>query len=343
MAIIISPEIRGQECNGNITYSYLFEPLRINVQETDPLAMKLYVEVERYNIQDKTVRVPFNDGSMSLPRYVEVDLIPGRAITFDLAEVMQQLHFAGVYKIATVADIETSYKDMIISKYIYLFKLTSNITTTPVEVRKLPILGGRDFRGFNSLVNYTQPMNEFELYGVNQNELAKKWANYRFYSTTLINPTSSNNLSPNITLIPQVGSEVPQGGVLYWKSRLGGWMFWGFDIEERSSSNSYEGKLEVSLFESTKPINGEPYIPVDYISVSSDYTVTLKSLRLTKQQLLAVSAIDFSPCVYYAADNSGKLELMRLSSSTAPYKNLANGGDFSVSLKSISNNSQKTA
>jgi hypothetical protein len=120
-------------------------------------------------------------------------------------------------------------------------------------------------------------------------------------------------------------------------------MFWGFDIEERSSSNSYEGKLEISLFESTKPIDGEPYIPVDYISVSSSYTVTLKSLGLKKLELLAVSGIDFSPCIYYAADDSGKLELMRLSSSTAPYKNLANGGDFSVSLKSISNNSQKTA
>lgn len=343
MAIIITPEIRGQECSETISYCYLFEPLRINVEESDPLAVKLYVEVERYNIQDKTVLVPFEDGSTSLPRYIEIDLYPNRGVTFDLAEVMQQLHFAGVYKVATIAEIETSYEEMIVSKYIYKFKLTSNLTVIPVVVTKLPILGGRSFRDYKSTVNFNQPLNEFDYYGINQDELVKKWSNYMFYKTSLKDPGSGDNLQPNVTLIQQAGIQFPNGGVLYWKSRFGGWMFWGFDLEERSSSGSYEGKLEVGLFESTKPKNGEPYIQVDYISISSSYTVQLKSLGLTQLQLLAVSGIDSSAAIYYAADNSGKLELMRLLSSSSPYKNLAKGGDFSVSLKSISNNTQKTA
>jgi hypothetical protein len=343
MAIIITPEIRGQECNENITYSYLFEPLRINVEESNPSATKLFVEIERYNIVNKTVLVPFEDGSTSLPRYVDIDLIPGRSVSFDLSEVMQQLHIAGVYKVATIAEIETSYEEMICSKYIYLFKVTSDLTTTPTIIKKLPILGGRDFGNFSSTVPTTQVLNEYEYYGIDQNELAKKWANYMFYKVQLKDPTSGNNLQPVVSLIPQVGPEFPNGGVLYWKSRFGGWMWWGFDIEERNSSGSYEGSLEVSMFESTKEKEGEPYIPVDYVSVSSNYTVNLKSIGLTQTQLLAVSGIDSSPAIYYAADNSGKLELMRLASSTTPYKNQANGGDFSVSLKSISKTSQKTA
>lgn len=343
MAIIINPEISGQECNGSITYSYLFEPLRINVQESNVLATKLYVEIERYNIQDKTVKVPFADGSLSLPKYVDIDLIPNQSVTFDLSEVMQQLHEAGVFKIATIADIELSYENMIVSKYIYLFKFTTDTTTEPVLVQKLPILGGRSFQQFTPTVPVSQPLTEFDYYGIDKAVLAKRWANYMFYATTLKDPASGNNVQPNVTLIPQVGPEFPNGGVLYWKSRFGGWMFWGFDIENRASSGSYSGDLEVAMFESTKPINGNPYIPVNYISVESQYTVELKSIGLSNLELLAVSGIDSAAVVYYAADNSGKLELMRVKGSSSPYKNLAKGGDFSVSLKSISKTSQKTA
>lgn len=342
MAIIVTPEIRGQECNENITYNYLFEPLRINVEETDPLAVKLFVEIERYNIVDKTVLVPFGTTN-SLPKYVEIDLIPGVSVSFDLSEVMQQLHFARVYKVATIAEIETSYEEMIVSKYIYHFKITTDKTTTPVVIKKLPILGGRTFQQFNAEVPNTQPLNEFEYYGINQDQLAKRWANYQFYKSSLKDPLSGNNLQPNVTSILQVGSEFPNGGVLYWKSRFGGWMFWGFDIQEDSSTSNYEGDLTVSLFESTKRKEGDPYIPVNYVSVTSEYTVQLKAIGLSNLELQAVSGISASPAVYFAKDNSGKLELMKLTSASAPLKNLAKGGDFTVNLKSISINSQKTA
>ena len=345
MAIIIVPEISGQECNENITYSYLFEPLRINVEETNPLAVKLFVEIERYSIADKTVLVPF-DGASSLPKYIEIDLIPGVTVSFDLSEVMQQLHFARVYKVATIADIETSYEEMIISKYIYHFKLTTDLNIVPVIIKKLPILGGRTFQQFTPTVHtplVPQPLNEFDYYGINQDELAKRWANFLFYKSSLKDPLSGNNLQPNVTLIPQVGSEFPNGGVLYWKSRFGGWMFWGFDIQEDTSSGSYEGQLAVSLFESTKRVFGNPYIPVNYTSITTEYSIQLKSIGLSNKELQAVSGINASPAIYFAKDNSGKLELMRLTSSSAPIKNLAKGGDFTVSLKSISTNTQKTA
>lgn len=343
MAVIITPEIRGQECNEAITYSYLFEPLRINIEETNPLATKLYVEVERYNIVDKTVLVPFLNGVNSLPKYVEIDLIPNRPVTFDLSEVMQQLHLAGVYKVATLSEIELSYEEMIVSKYIYLFKVTSDLSSEPAIVKKLPIIGGRTFGQFDASVLDTQVLNEFEYFGLDQDEIAKRWSNFIFYKAALKDVNSGNNLQPAVSTISSPTVLTPEGGVLYWKSRFGGWMFWGFDLEKRNSSNSYQGDLGVSMFESTKKQNGDPYIPVDYISIESSYTLELKSLGLSKLELQAVAGIDSSPAIYYAANNSGKLELMRLASSTSPYSNLATGGDFTVSLKAISKTSQKTA
>lgn len=342
MAIVIVPEIRGQECSDLITYNYLFEPLRINITETEPLATKLYVEVERYNISDKTIPIPFEDGTLSLEKYVDIDLIPNVSVTFDLAEVMQQLHKAGVFRVATIADLETSYESMVVSQYIYVFKFTSNATEEPVIVKKLPIIGGRDFGSFNPLVLPTQPLTEFEYYGLNPVELAKKFSNYLFYKATLKTPDSQDNLQPTIETLSSPTILTPKGGVLYWKSRFGGWMFWGFDIEKRNSTGTYSGNLEVGMFESTKRQQGDPFVPVDYMEVSSTYTIELKSLSLSKLMLLALSGIDSSPVIYYAADNSGKLELMRLTNSSSPYTNLANGGDFSVTLKSISKTFQKT-
>jgi len=106
--------------------------------------------------------------------------------------------------------------------------------------------------------------------------------------------------------------------------------------------SNYTGKLDVGMFESTSPVYGNAYVPVDYTGLDMSYSLSLKSLSLSSDELKAVSGIALSPAIYYVSDFSGKLELMRLSSSTAPIGNIANGGDFSVSLKSISNTSQKT-
>lgn len=344
MAIIVSPEIRGQECSEDITYSYLFEPLRINVTETEPTATKLFVEIEIYNIKNQSIPIAFPDGSFSLQRYVEIDLVNSLPVTFDLSEVMIQLHDARVYKIATIADIELSYKRTVVSEYIYVFKLTTDKTENPIIIKKLPIIGGRSFNQFGAKVTNLQPLTEFEYYGLNPLEIANYWTNFRFFKTTLRDLSIGDNFQPRVLDIHSFPSnKTADAGVLIWKSRFGGWMFWGFDIERREISNSYEGSLEVSMFESTNRIEGDPYIPVDYVNISSSNTVELKALALSQKELLAVSGINSSPAIYYAENNSGKLELMRLASASTPYSSLANGGDFTVSLKSISKTSQKTA
>ena len=118
-------------------------------------------------------------------------------------------------------------------------------------------------------------------------------------------------------------------------------MFWGFDIQRKTFSQNYEGSLNVGMFESTDDAGGKPFIPVDYTGVTSSYNLELKALSLTAIELLAVSGIASAPIVYYADNINGKFELMRVSSFSAPISNIANGGDFTVSLKAISTTSHK--
>lgn len=339
--ILIQPEIRNQQADNTITYCYLFEPLRINITDSNNAARKLYVEVERYDIKDKTTLVPFSVGVNSLQRYVEIDMIQGVDVTLDLSQVMIQLHNANVFKIAGIGDIQTSYENMIVSQYYYNFKFTSDVNSEPVIVKKLPILGGRSFRDFQPTVSYNQPLTEFDLLGIDKLELANRWSNYIFFDVQLSN-LFGNNIQPTITPIDSTPINTPTGGVLYWKSRLGGWMFWGFDLDKRIVSGKQSGDIKVQMFESTKRVNGDPYVPVDYTSIESSEVIELKSLGLSNLELLAVSGIASSPAVYYASDDSGKLELVKIASSSAPYNNLATGGDFTVTLQSISNTTQKT-
>ena len=113
-------------------------------------------------------------------------------------------------------------------------------------------------------------------------------------------------------------------------------MSWGFDIKTESEQLSYEGNLDSEMFESTAEEGGNPFIPTDYTKVTTSCSLNLKALSLSSLELQVVRGINFSPAVYYMRDNSGKLELMRLSSASVPISSLSNGGDFSVSLSSIS-------
>ena len=96
------------------------------------------------------------------------------------------------------------------------------------------------------------------------------------------------------------------------------------------------------MFDSTSRTNGNPFIPVDYTGISSSYSIDLKSFSLITSELMAVSGISSSIVAYYQETNISKLELMRISSVSVPLKNLADGGDFSLSLQSISKTNQKS-
>jgi hypothetical protein len=130
--------------------------------------------------------------------------------------------------------------------------------------------------------------------------------------------------------------DAPCEGVIYWKSKLGGWQCWGMNLKTTKINGSYSGNIDNGMFESSNFTGaGNAYIPVNYTSVNSSTSITLKCLSLSKEELIAVAEINGSPAVYYQSGPSEKLELMKLTSATAPIKTHINGGDFSVSLSGL--------
>lgn len=334
MAITINSVILNQQANSELSYCYLYEPLKIKVVESETTARKMYIDIERYSIADKTLVDSFI-------KYVDFDISLGRGIIFDLMEITQQLHKAELYKFSDIHDFKIMINQNIVSKYYYKYKIYTDITVTTTDILKLPIVGGRDFSQFTAAVTAASPLTEFDYYGLDKVSLQKRWGATDFLQFSLP-PLTGTNYFPLISN-PTGGNQFgADGGIVYFKSRFGGWMFWGFDIVRKSFANNYVGDLNVGMFESMSNDGGKPFIPVDYTAVNSTYSLELKALNLTTLELKAVAGIAASPAVYYAESIGSRFELMRISSATAPYSNIAKGGDFSLSLKSISTTTHKT-
>lgn len=335
MAITITPQILGQTATATCSYCYLYEPFRIFAEESNILATKLYIDIELISTDTEVVIETLTD-------YVEKDLAPNVGITIDLMKVVRQINDSNIWKYSSVNQLAstTGYLS-VLANYRFRFNIRTDITTAPVSVYKMPIIGIRNMEQMSDVaVAESSPMNEFQYYGLDEAELKTRWSGISFITTELLNPDSSLSIKPTITENITVGTP-PCGGFIIWKSRFGGWAWWGFDIKTESKSKKYNGSLEVDLYESTEDKNGDIFMPVDYTSITTMYTRTLKALSLTDLELKAVSEIHASPAVYYR-HTDGRIELMRLTSSEAPISNLISGGDFSVTLKSISKGTQST-
>lgn len=332
MAITLDTQILNQQATPTATYCYLYEPLRIVLSESDLTAQKFYIDLEIIDTANSTVVIE------TLVKYGDFDINPGKSLSIDLMKLVRQHHDAQVYNFSHIDEIVSSGYSSIVSKYRYNFLIYSDITFTPISVKKIPVIGGRAFKDFSPTVSLSQPLTEADDLGV---DLNNRWIGYPFLETALSDP-ALQNATPSITKTTPAQGNFPCGGYLIWKSRLGGWMAWGFRIKIQNSKHKYSDNLQVGMFESTAEIGGSPYIPVDYTGIRTSYSINLKALSLTKEELEAVDGINSSPAVYYMKDSSGSLELMRMTSASVPLNNLANGGDFSVSLDSISTSEQKT-
>ena len=329
MSVTVTAQVTGQSISSTFDYCYLYEPLLVNISQSDLTERNIYIDLYVYNTSD-SVTLDL------LSKYGQYDINPGVAIKVDLMRLAQQYHDSNVFKIGTLTDIANA-TDIPVSKYLYSFVIYSDLGGVPVEVSKLPIIGGRDFYDFVPAVSYLQHLTEAALYNV---DLTGRWKNYPNISTVLVDTSSGSAFSPTTTITTEATAAFePCGGMLIWKSRFGGWMYWGMDIATRKNSKKYGGNLTVGLFEATD--SGNPYVAVDYTEIDTSYSITLKALSLNNDELEAVSGISSSPAVYYMRNSTAKLELMRLSSSSSPISTLIGGGDFSVSLKSISTSSQK--
>jgi len=333
MAITINTQILGQEASANISYCYLYEPLRVSVLESNLTASKLYIDLEIISSESgSTVN--------TLLKYAEFDLNPGLPLAFDLMKIARQHHNANLYRFGTIDNLVSNGWKSVISEYRYKFHIYTDVSARST-IYKLPIVGGRSLSHFTPSVLVSQPTNEFEYYGLDLIELRARWSGVSLIDISLKDLSLSGDVRPTINKIVNSG-EGPCGGFIIWKSRFGGWMFWGFDIATETHSGSYSGNLAVGMFESTAEIDGNPYIPVDYTEINISYSRTLKALSLNSKELKAVAGINASPAVYYVEPGTERLELMRLSSATTPISTLAAGGDFSVTLNNISKTPQKT-
>jgi hypothetical protein len=331
MALTIFTQISGQQATATATYCYLYEPLRVSIDESDLTATRLYVNLQ---IIDTTNSANIIE---TITNYGVYDINPGVNVVIDLMKLAEQYHDADVLNFSNIDEVVAGWQ-AIVSKYKYNFQIYSDKTTTPVSVVKLPLLGVRDFETFTPTVNVASPLTEFDLVGASFDD---NWNGYFYVSSTLVT-ASLVNATPTIVKVVPAEIIVPCAGMLVWKSKFGGWSTWGFSIKTSTPKSKYTGNLVSNMFESTLEIGGNPFVPVNYTGITMERSINLKSLGLSSLELEAVSGINSSPAVYYVKDDSGKMELMRLSSASTPLSNLANGGDFSASLSSISETEIKT-
>ena len=330
MGIIINNPISGQQLTELATYSYLYEPTLVYVEVEDDLTNKLYVDIELLDLETESV----------VKTYVKLgdyDLAFGsEGIELDLMKMIQIIQSSNLYKIGYFD--EDSFlnvaSQMVISKYKYRFKIYTDIEPSPTIYTKLPIIGERGFGGYVPSIISAQALTEAQLYGV---DLKNRWKNYPILENFLETPIGDARTINNWEI--ETDGKEPCDGMLIWKSRYGGWCYWGFDLKEEKSNLSYNGNLKSSMFEVDS--NGI-HIPTNYTSIQSSYSITLKALDLETIELRVLNGINYSPAVYYVPNTDLKAELMRVGSVNAPLSSLADGGDFSITLESISTSSQKT-
>ena len=336
-------QISGQIVNNFTSYCYLYEPLKVTITEgTGIVPTKYSIELEIRDTADYT------DIIESITDYAVFDVNAGEALTVDLMKIARQYHDANVYKFANMNDVvgADGWKS-VVSEFIYNFRITSDASATVDVVSKLPIIGGRPFDEFVATVPESQDLTEAEIQGIN---FANIWGGWPFVLQSLADPTDNDARPTILKVLGGIGAVSDSytrarkacGGYLVWKSKYGGWMQWGFDLGTESTSRAYQGNLQVGSFESTSMNNGDPYVQMNYTGVQSSKTRTMKALNLTQNELRAVSGINDSPAVYYVKSETGEMELVRLTSASAPLLSTANGGTFSVSVKSISQLKQQT-
>lgn len=340
MSLSLTPQISGQVASSTISYSYLQEPLKVYIVDSDSSTRTIYADVTRISTEDGSV-VSIHQS------YIHRDVPSLGGVVIDLSKVMRQMHDYDTYQYGSVLDIVNGW-DSVLSKYIYKFEFYSDqAPSVKTLVQKLPIIGGRSFDNFQPSVTYQNSLQELSstyLQGA-------KLGGYQIPTFTLkeISSVSDDDYRPvaTTTSISDDGTNSPCEGVIYWKSKLGGWMSWGIDLKTENKTHETMGSLNVGMFESTSYTGGgNIYSQADYVGTTSGLSLNLKSLSLTKEELLAVSEIVGSPAVYYrrketTPSSSDRIELMRMTSATAPIRTHIMGGDFSVSLSRISKTENK--
>jgi hypothetical protein len=347
MALTVTPQILGQQAEDYVTYCYLLEPLNIYISDSDLTTEEIFIDVSRVDTETGQPELK-HAGNVSAivtrERYVSREVLSGSGVVVDLMKIAEQLHDFTAFKNSSVDDISNSW-DSVVSRWTYIFEIYSENSEKQI-IKKLPIIGGRDFENFTPLVDHNSPLSFLTLDQMKKSPILRAGAKIPFFTLKDISLTTMIDRTPDVSIITPseaLGSTKNCGGIIHWKSKKGGWESFGMDIYDDKKSHAYKGRIAVGLFESTSYSGGgNPYVQPSYTSVESNYSVNLKCLSRNVDDLIGLSEISGSPAIYYQKTATSKLELMRASSVTAPIKTYIQGGDFSVVLKRISNQSQRS-
>jgi len=306
-------------------YHYLYEPLDVEITETDSGVTKCYIDLILINAETGTT-------VSTISEYGLFDLLPNITLRVDIMKLIRQYDNADVYKIraATAVTYQT-----VITEYAYDVKIRTDVPNE-TTIKTLPLRGVRSFDliSANPLITGTPSITERDIYGITFDAATAKWS-YRDIPVMTLQAPTATDVRPTLAVTDYIAtnnSDEPCGGTVIWKSRLGGWMYWGFDIRTESHTGRYEGNIEVGMYETDE--NGI-FTPSDYTKVKTSYTYSLKSLSLSSIELEAFKDIASAPVVYYKHYGSKFWEMMRLASPNVPVSTLSDGGDVSITLRNI--------
>jgi hypothetical protein len=319
MAITVTPRITGQIIDGQRRYRYLFEPLEVKIIE--PGSEQFYIEIQKKNYTGGIIST-YSD-------YVTGELNASGTVAIDLMKVARDFLSDNIYQIGIPSDISTGT----IVPFYLTYSVTTDVTSTPVTLDIIPIIGGRTYDQFEANVTNANALTEFEYLGV----ALPDFIGYPKISQSLANATSSN-IEPTLNISTANSGATACGGFLIWKSRFGGWAYWGFDIISETPKTSFNETIEQGLFDVNT--NGNPIINANYTGINESYTVSLKALGLKNDYAKVLRGMSSAPVAYLMRGTTSKMELMRVTSVSAPVTNLTDGVDVEISLSSISNSFQ---
>lgn len=305
--------IPGVNINNALLLGYLFEPFPVSVFE---------------NIDDTFVLDIVRQGQTNA-EYGAFDVFsPTTPVVVDIALITRQLYNHNIFRYGTIDDLVANPGITIDFTPNYRFEGSSDFT-----IRVDFIIGSRSFRDIIPLSTAT-PLTTRQIQGL---DISQRWRDYPILTSSII--TSNGRRVGQVTLDREdtLGCPTMDGGMLIWKSRLGGWNQWAFPLIERTPSVKLENDFEVGLFNFDRSLTGQnPFVELDYASARFDESIRLRSLNLSQQEVLAVSDILQSPVVYWLPEPFGRLEPVR-ARPTLPINNLQGGNNFEVNISLISN------
>jgi len=147
MSITIQSSVAGDilSVGGTPNYCYLYEPFEVRVTESDNTALKLYIDVKISLISS------LNTTTNTKIKYVEYDFSSTKSLSIDLMEIAQQMNDANIYQIGKLSDLVSSSNETVLSKVMYTFDIYTDKTSTPSTIKKIPIIGLREFTDYSPI------------------------------------------------------------------------------------------------------------------------------------------------------------------------------------------------